>query len=143
MQLDLERDPVDKLKEILECQDIPLLIGSFDPSNAEHIKAAYEWVQICCRKVQKRIEQVSALSMNPARGFNLNVEPSTEDGEMVFPSPSTANGGVRPSFDLNVVPVATEDMVCATSSSVNRFKRFNLNVAPSGTDDECCTQQYK
>nr|GLL36086.1 MADS-box protein FLOWERING LOCUS C-like [Ipomoea trifida] len=125
----LNGDPFDKLKQILECQDVSFLLGpnfdrsnlehviaayscsNFDPSNLEHVMAAYSWFDDCCTKLKAKKEK-HLMSAN-----------RVANEQMVVSIPSFANVGAA-QFDLNV-------------TAANLVRGFNLNVAPS-VDDFCC-----
>nr|GLL36106.1 MADS-box protein FLOWERING LOCUS C-like [Ipomoea trifida] len=121
----LNGDPVDKLKQILECQDVSFLLGpNFDPSNLEHfdlnVTAAASPNQVL-------------VSANLARGFNLNVAPSADDLEMI-----SATSHVR-RFNLNVIPGADDDKEAEEKEEMaraNPTRGFNLNVAPDDDEEE-------
>nr|GLL36107.1 MADS-box protein FLOWERING LOCUS C-like [Ipomoea trifida] len=157
----LNGDPVDKLKQILECQDVSFLLGpNFDPSNLKHVTAAYSWFDDCRTKLKAKKEKqmsanpvaneqmvstaqfdlnvTAAASLNQVlvyanlpRGFNLNVAPSADDEEMI-----SAASHVR-RFNLNVTPGADDDKEAEEKEEMaraNPTRGFNLNVAPD--DDE-------
>nr|GLL36034.1 MADS-box protein FLOWERING LOCUS C-like [Ipomoea trifida]GLL36039.1 MADS-box protein FLOWERING LOCUS C-like [Ipomoea trifida] len=156
----LNGDPVDKLKQVLECQDVSFLLGpNFDPSNLEHVMTAYSWFDDCCTKLKaKKEKQMSAnrvadevsnaqfdlnvtaaaspnqvlVSANLARGFNLNVAPSADDEEMI----SDASHVRR--FNLNVTPGADDDEAEQKEemARANSTRGFNLNVAPDDDEEE-------
>nr|GLL36105.1 MADS-box protein FLOWERING LOCUS C-like [Ipomoea trifida] len=159
----LNGDPVDKLKQILECQDVSFLLGpNFDPSNLEHVTAAYSWFDDCRTKLKaKKEKKMSAnpvaneqmvstaqfdlnvtaaaspnqvlVSANLARGFNLNVAPSADDLEMI-----SATSHVR-RFNLNVIPGADDDKEAEEKEEMaraNPTRGFNLNVAPDDDEEE-------
>nr|GMD34528.1 agamous-like MADS-box protein AGL29 [Ipomoea batatas] len=109
----LNGDPFDKLKQILECQDVSFLLGpNFDRSNLEHhVMAVYSWFDDCCTKLKARKEK-HLMSANPVA-----------NEQMVVSIPSFANVGAA-KFDLNV-------------TAANLVQGFNLNVAPS-VYDFCC-----
>nr|GLL36083.1 MADS-box protein FLOWERING LOCUS C-like [Ipomoea trifida] len=109
----LNGDPFDKLKQILECQDVSFLLGpNFDRSNLEHhVMAAYSWFDDCCTKLKAKKEK-HLMSAN-----------RVANEQMVVSIPSFANVGAA-QFDLNV-------------TAANLVRGFNLNVAPS-VDDFCC-----
>nr|GMD36282.1 agamous-like MADS-box protein AGL29 [Ipomoea batatas] len=89
----LNGDPFDKLKQILECQDVSFLLGpNFDRSNLEHAKK--EKPLMSANRVANEQMVVSIPSFanvgaaqfdlnvtaaNLVRGFNLNVAPSVDD----------------------------------------------------------------
>nr|GMD32939.1 agamous-like MADS-box protein AGL62 [Ipomoea batatas] len=134
----LNGDPVDKLKQILECQDVSVLLGpNFDPSNLDHVMAAYSWFDDCCTKLKaKKEKQMSAnrvaneqmVSTNVgAAQFDLNVTTAASPNQ-VFISANLARG-----FNLNVAPSADDEEMISAASHV---RRFNLNVTTGADDDK-------
>nr|GLL36084.1 MADS-box protein FLOWERING LOCUS C-like [Ipomoea trifida] len=88
----LNGDPFDKLKQILECQDVSFLLGpNFDRSNLEHAKkekhlmsanrvANEQMVSIpSFAHVGAAQFDLNVTAANLVRGFNLNVAPSVYD----------------------------------------------------------------
>ncbi|XP_019160724.1 PREDICTED: MADS-box protein FLOWERING LOCUS C-like [Ipomoea nil] len=135
-QLDLlNGDPVDKLKQILECQDVSLLLGPhFDPSNLEHVKAAYAWFDDCCTKLKAKKQQFQVSANEQmvcipsfANEFDLNVTAGSPNQILV--SANLVRG-----FNLNVAPTADDDEEMISAAS--RVPSFNLNVTPGADDEE-------
>nr|GMD34531.1 agamous-like MADS-box protein AGL29 [Ipomoea batatas] len=128
----LNGDPVDKLKQILECQDVSVLLGpNFDPSNLDHVMAAYSWFDDCCTKLKAKKEK----QMSANRVAN----------EQMVSIPSFANVGAA-EFDLNVAAASSNQVLVSTNLvraspnqvlvSANLVRGFNLNVAPSADDED-------
>ncbi|MEQ5167076.1 hypothetical protein ABN262_23395, partial [Citrobacter youngae] len=134
----LNGDPFDKLKQILECQDVSFLLGpNFDRSNLEHVIAAYSWFDDCCTKLKaKKEKQMSAnrvaneqmVSTNVgAAQFDLNVTTAASPNQVLV------SANLPRGFNLNVAPSADDEEMISAASHV---RRFNLNVTPVADDDK-------
>nr|GME09977.1 agamous-like MADS-box protein AGL29 [Ipomoea batatas] len=143
----LNGDPVDKLKQILECQDVSFLLGpNFDPSNLEHAKKEKQMSanpvaneqMVSTAQFDLNVTAAASpnqvlVSANLPRGFNLNVAPSADDEEMI-----SATSHVR-RFNLNVIPGADDDKEAEEKEEMaraNPTRGFNLNVAPDDDEEE-------
>ncbi|CAH9104516.1 unnamed protein product [Cuscuta europaea] len=135
------------LQQILETDDISPFFcpPPFDPSNSDHVRAAYDWIDNCCRKVNARMQQLSS-SLSPALkgGFDNNNNTNDnnnggairliddDDRRKAAAAASVPSSSAAPLFDLNVTPnSAPDDDDDDDAGAPKRCYLFNLNVEPT------------